>query len=113
MEQSEKFKLNCLKFILENKISKEGFTDYDLAQQLNIWAECATMQIVDKKEEIFEVTPDMGHEIAIEKIIGGSIFEDPKVKQVLRAINRNPERMKKLGNVAANSKNFEPIPDAQ
>lgn len=104
MEQSRKFKINCLKFIIENGISKENLTDFQLAEQLNKWATSDSMELVEKNsQETFDIIPD---EIVIPGGNKSPDLENPGVRAVLRKINRDPERMKELGNVKKNSANF-------
>lgn len=105
MEQSEKNKISCLKFILENKVSKEGKTEFQLAEDLFKWTTSEGYDIKEKNSaEHYEILPE-GY--------SAEDLEKPAVKAVLGFINRDPERMKKLANVENNSKNFQNNPDDQ
>ena len=91
-----KFKLNCLKFVLDNGVQKDGLSDYQLAEQMHQWLSTETLKLtVAELEEEFAILPDqMGYD-GISEID----YNDSRVKHVLRKINQDPERMKVLGNV--------------
>jgi hypothetical protein len=79
---------SCLKILF----IKKGVSDFQLAEQLNQWASTDTMDLVEKKsQETFDVLPDELNIPGVNKSI------DLELKKVLRKINRDPERLKKLG----------------
>lgn len=112
MEQDQKkFKINCLKFILDNGIIKDGKTEFELADDVYKWSQSTTTS--DLGSESFRVFPD---EIDSKHIlnangIGPSGPMKEGVRGVICKINRDPERMKKLAGIRE-SKNTETVKDA-
>lgn len=89
--QKEKTKINCLKFIIDNSVVKEGFTDFQLAEQLHKWIfSDAPSRSIDEQ---YSIVPGIITHETID-------MANENVQSVLKKINQDPERMKVLSGIS-------------
>lgn len=89
----KKLKINCLKFILDNNLIRSGSSEFDLADELYLWAQLES-DAPKQQNDSEQLMPDMNWYGASEINL-----EEPNIKCVLKSINRPSDRMKQLAGI--------------